>query len=369
MKIAVDLTYIREEYATGLANFAFKLLQGFRENGLADSVILLSEAGFEQGYEHRTEGFRTIPIRTRSLPYLPFTRGPLMRRKVERILKAEGADLLLSPYIYDRSLYSRRIPCIGVIHDTKLFYQENPLLRLRFRIGAIAACNRLERIVTISENARDAIRAIGGIRTPAEVIYVSVISTADPSAREAVNPPYILDVNTIIEHKNPMTLIRAFELLKDQIPHNLVFKGKRTQYWNDVAVPYIRSHGLEGRIEVNDALLSQEEIDRLYVNADLFVSPSMMEGFGATPIEAALAGVPVICNALPTLVESTKGLVTYYSPALDESALADKILYVLQYRDYINTEEIRQTFAEAYSPKHQARCFMELIRSVCGNSF
>lgn len=369
MKIAVDLTYIREEYATGLANFAFKLLQGFRENGVADSVVLLVEAGFEQGFTHRIEGFRTLPVTTRSIPYLPFTRGPLFRRRLDSILEAEGVDLLLSPYIYDRSLYSRRLPCIGVIHDTKLFHQQNTLLRWRFRLGAVRACNRLERIVTISETARESIKAIHSIKTPVEVVYVSVISTADPEKREIVNPPYILDVNTLVDHKNPMTLIRAFELINREIPHKLVFKGKRSPYWDNVLVPYIRSHSLEERIELNDTLLSQEEIDRLYVNADLFVSPSQMEGFGATPIEAALAGVPVICNALPTLVESTKGLVTYYSPAEDASALAEKILYVLENRDYIKTEEIRQTFAEAYSPARQAKSFMEIIESVSGLSF
>ncbi|MBO4768391.1 MAG: glycosyltransferase [Bacteroidales bacterium] len=369
MKIAVDLSYIREECNTGLAVYAFNLLQGFRDLGLMDSVVLLSEAGFEQGYARQTEGFRTIPVTTGSIPFLPFSRGPLNRRKLDSILEEEGVSVLLSPYIYDRSLYSRRVPCIGVIHDTNLFHQKNVLLRARYRLGAIKACNRLERIVAISECSREEIQKIKGIKTPVEVIYNSVVSTADPSRKTAVEPPYILDVNTILEHKNPLTLIRAFEQIKDRIPHRLVFKAKRTPYWNEMLGPYIRSASLEGRVELNEAVLTREELDRLYVNADLFVSPSNMEGFGFTPIEAALAGVPVICNALPTLVESTRGLVTYYSPAEDASALTEKILYVLENRDAIKTEEIRKEFLEAYSPRHQAECFMELISRVAGGSF
>ena len=369
MKIAVDLTYIREEYATGLANFAFKLLQGFRENGKADDIVLLVESGFEEGYSHRIEGFRRIPVKTSYLPKMPFTRGPLFRRNLDGILENEGVDLLLSPYLYDRSLYSGKVPCIGVIHDTNLFHQGNPLLRMRFRLGAVRVCNRMKRIVTISECAKEEIGKIRGIRTPVEVIYVSVISTADPASREIVNPPYILDVNTLVEHKNPMTLLRAFELIMDTIPHKLVFKGKRSPYWESVMAPYIASHDLAERVELNDALLTQEEIDRLYVDADLFVTPSEMEGFGATPIEAALAGVPVVSNKLPTLVESTRGLVTYYQPAEDASELADKILYVLENREYIKTDEIREEYLKAYSPKHQAECFTELISSVCGRQF
>lgn len=369
MKAVVDLTYIREEHTTGLANFAFKLLQGFRENGFSDSVVLLVESGFEQGFAHRIEGFRLLPVTTGSIPYLPFTRGPLFRRKLDSILEAEGADLLLSPYIYDRSLYSLKVPCIGVIHDTNMFHQANPLLRARFRMGAIAACNRLERIVAISSSTKSAIGDIRAIRTGVEVIYVSVISTADPSSRERVPQPYILDVNTLVEHKNPLTLIKAFELIRDRIPHTLVFKGKRTPYWDEVLEPYIRNSALQERIILNEELLSQSEIDRLYVNADLFVTPSEMEGFGATPIEAALAGVPVICNALPTLVESTRGLVNYYSPARNADALANAILTVLEKRESLESEKIRNIFAEAYSPRHQAECFMELISSVCGKPF
>ncbi|MBO4571321.1 MAG: glycosyltransferase [Bacteroidales bacterium] len=369
MKIAVDLTYIREETNTGLANYAFYLLKGFRENGLRDSVVILTESGFGEGFAAYTEGFRTIPAETRMLPFLPFTRGPLFRRKLEAVIKSEGIGLLLSPYIYDRSLYARNVPCIGVIHDTKLFYQGNPILRARYRIGAVRALNRLERIVAISGCTRDDLIKIPGVKTGIEVIHNSVVSNAGKLEKEVCNPPYILDVNTLLEHKNPLTLLKAFELVSREIPHNLVFKGSRTPYWDTVLEPYIASHSLSDRVELNETRLSQEEMEHLYRNADLFVSPSMMEGFGFTPIEAALAGVPVICNDLPALVESTRGLVTYYSPAQDASALADKILYVLENREYIKTEEIRGEFASAYSPSRQAECFAELISSVCGRRF
>ncbi len=366
MKIAVDLTYIHEEYTTGLATFSFSLLRGFKENGHADDILLLVEAGYEAGFAHRITGFKTLPVKTSHLPKLPFTRGPLFRKKLEKILEDEGIDLLLSPYLYDRTLYTRTVPSFAVIHDTKLFYQKNPLLRWRFRLGAFRAANRMSRIVTISENAKAAIKELRKIKTPVEVIYVSVVSNADPATREAVNQPYILDVNTLVDHKNPLTLIKAFELLKDTIPHQLIFKGRRTPYWDSVLAPYIASHGLAERVELNDALLSQEEMDRLYVNADLFVTPSEMEGFGATPIEAALAGVPVICNALPTLLESTRGLVSYYSPAQDAAALAAKMQEVLENKDTIQSEVIRRAFREAYSPSHQAACFYRLAESICG---
>jgi len=267
--------------------------------------------------------------------------------------------------MYDRSLSTKLIPSVGVIHDTYQFEkQKSALHKLRFRIGAIRACNSLTRIVTISECARKEIGRIGGIKTPVDVIYVSVISTADPAAKQPLERPYILNVNTIVPYKNLITLVRALDLLKERIPHSLKVKGRRSEYWDNTIVPYLKEHHLEERVELIDRNLTQEEIDSLYVNADLFVTPSKMEGFGATPIEAALAGVPVVSNALPTLVESTRGLATYYSPAEDAQALADKILYVLQHRSEIDTEAIRAEYLQAYSTSTQARRFLDLFGKI-----
>lgn len=365
MKILVDLTYIHEEFNTGLANSAFNLLSGMRDAGYADSVTLLVEEGFEAGFAHRIEGFRTIPVKSRFIPNLPFTRGRIMRSQLEDIIREGGFKIMLSTYMYDRSLSTDIIPTVGIIHDTYQFEKQKSFLhKMRFRLGAVNACNSLTRIVTISENAKEKIEELEVIKTPVEVIYNSIISTVDPSAKEPQEVPYILNVNTILPHKNLLTLVRALYLLKDRIPHKLVVKGRKTPYWDFNIVPYLKANGMEDRVELVDRGLSQEEIDRLYVNSDLFVTPSKMEGFGMTPIEAAMAGVPVICNELPTLVESTRNLATYYSPAEDAQALADKIMYVLEHRDEIGTTAIRQEYRQAYAPSLQARRYMDLFKSL-----
>lgn len=369
MKIAVDLTFIEGCFTSGVATYAFRLLQGFREAGARDSIILLVDERFADGYRHLIDDFRMIPFKSRHLPLLPLSRGPLSCRSLDKLVKREGIQALISPYICDRNLHANSIPCIGVVHDTSQFYQNNPIFRFRYRIGTIASCNRLKAIVAISDNTRESLRLLPAIQTPVTVIHNSVISSANPSLKKVCEPPYILNVNTLLEYKNPLTLVRAFERIKDRIPHRLLFKGARTSYWNQQVEPYLKRHHLEGRVQLDDTQSSQEEIAGLFVNADLFVSPSEMEGFGYTPIEAALAGVPVICNELPALMESTMGLATYYSPSRDDAALAEKILFVLGNRDRIDVEGIRAKYAEKYSPHRQARAFISLIESITCESF
>ncbi len=366
MKVLLDLTYAGKYPTSGLVKYAFNLLDGFRKVGFADNVVLLVESGCAGTFEDEIVGFRRIGIRTKSLPHLPFTRPILSRKMLERIIRSEKADIFLSTYVCDRSLVTSTIESIGVIHDTWQFrHQKNLLLKWRFNLGAIPVANSFTRIVTISESARKQILALGTIKPRLEVIYVSIVSEASPAlGGKCATAPYILDVNTMYEHKNPITLLRAFNVIKERIPHNLVFKASANDYWNNTIMPYVRENGLQSRVILIDDNLNRNQMDRLYSEADLFVSPSEMEGFGMTPIEAAMSRVPVICNALDTLVESTRGLVEYYSPSRDYEALSCKILEVLAKRGSMDLESIASRFRKHYSTATQAGRFIELFQAV-----
>lgn len=370
MKILVDLTYVGPYPTTGLANYAFNLLHGLDECGVRDSVLLLTEEGQAETFRERIAGFRNVEIRTGFLPFLPFTRRWLHNSALNDIIRREGIDLFLSPYIYDRSLTTRRVPSLGVIHDTYEFTKpQNPLIRWRFNYGAKKAANSFSRIEAISNTTRGEIMALGGISTPVEVIYDSIVSGADPRSRRRPEVPYILDVNTMSVQKNAITLLKAFNEIKDRIPHNLVFKGGNTPYWRETMLPYIEENGLADRVQLIDRRLSAAEMDTLMLNADLFVTPSEMEGFGMTPIEAAFAGVPVICNALPALLESTRGLMRYYSPSRDHEALAREMLQLLEHPEEADTEGIAAELKAEYSTRRQGERFIEKIEELTGKKF
>lgn len=140
---------------------------------------------------------------------------------------------------------------------------------------------------------------------------------------------YILSVNVISEHKNLLTLLRAY----NESPYNKIYKlllvGKRTSYWENVICPFILENHLEGRVESRQNL-SDEELKYLYEHALLFVSPSLYEGFGYTPVEAAICKCPVICSSISTFLETTMGLLNYYSPATDHRALLSSLNCIIE---------------------------------------
>lgn len=112
--------------------------------------------------------------------------------------------------------------------------------------------------------------------------------------------------------------------------------------------------------------MSDTQRNTLYQNAALFVSPSLCEGFGITPIEAALFGVPVITTRETSIPEATQNLLHYYEPAIDDTRLAEKILDVLQKEpDPDRMRSNQETFRKAYSPLTIARqywdCFLKTL--------
>lgn len=172
---------------------------------------------------------------------------------------------------------------------------------------------------------------------------------------------YILYVNALKEYKNLLTLIKAFYILKDKIGHNLLIIGSPTKYWKNVIWPYILKKQITDRIKIISNV-SNNELTMYYSRAKLFISPSLHEGFGYTPIEAAICYTPVITTEVDALYETTLGLLNYYHPALDEKALADKIMEVLHQGCDIGTrKQISDLFKEKYNYLKNAQLVYEKI--------
>jgi glycosyltransferase involved in cell wall biosynthesis len=112
--------------------------------------------------------------------------------------------------------------------------------------------------------------------------------------------PYLLFVGTLEPRKNLPFLVEVFERLEG-FDGELVLAGRRG--WKDGPIlERIRASRLAARIRrleaVDDALLPA-----LYAGAELFVLPSLYEGFGFTPLEAMACGTPVLAAAAGSLPE------------------------------------------------------------------
>lgn len=122
--------------------------------------------------------------------------------------------------------------------------------------------------------------------------------------------PYLLFVGVWMSHKNLRRLFEAYCLLVKKYPDlKLVLTGKpRPGYINMTKIA--RQFAIHDKI-IFPGFVSQNLLPALYVEAACFVFPSLYEGFGLPPLEAAACGTPVVTSNVSSLPEVMKQAAEY----------------------------------------------------------
>lgn len=234
-------------------------------------------------------------------------------REYPRIVKQYGIDLAHFQYFSP--------PVIGcktviTLHDLlfKDFPHKFPLsYRLSRDLVFRFSARRADILATVSKYSRQRIAAHYGIEADKIILTPNGVSgewfeiPLEAARKYAANlglRRYILNVSRMEPRKNQLLLLQAYTELKlAQKGYDLVFIGQHT-----LNVPEFDSYLKALPAEVSQHIhhfkdVGHEQLKLLYRAADLFVYPSLAEGFGIPPIEAAAAGVPVICNSATAMSE------------------------------------------------------------------
>lgn len=252
---------------------------------------------------------------------------------------------------------NRRIPLwapcatVGAVHDLSSFHVEGKYdpKRLFYIKQVLPRMVRyLTRVITISENSkRDIVRFTG---VPAEKVVVTPLahdaarfhprqgreSARIVAERFGVPGPYILYTSRL-EHpgKNHVRLIEAFARLKSRgdFQHKLVLTGAD---WNGAEVIKAAAAATPCANDIHfPGFVPGDLLPHLYAAADVFVFPSLYEGFGIPILEAMATGVPVACANASSMPEVGGDAAQYFDPAD-----ADSIEVVM--RRVLSTEDLRQ---------------------------
>jgi len=137
--------------------------------------------------------------------------------------------------------------------------------------------------------------------------------------RQYLNLPekFILFVGTVEYRKNLKRLLHAFGGLakKENLSHKLVIAGKFGIGSNEI-FRTVNSLGIQEKVVFLN-YVSYDLLPFLYNLADIFIYPSLYEGFGLPVIEAMACGTPVItsnCSSLKEIAEGYALLVDPYKP-------------------------------------------------------
>jgi len=139
----------------------------------------------------------------------------------------------------------------------------------------------------------------------------------------------ILNVGTLEPRKNVVTLMKAFRKLMEKgfDGYKLVIAGDKGWLYEEIFKEVDRSdlkHEILFLGVVRDA-----DLPMLYNCADMFVYPSLYEGFGLPPLEAMACGIPVIISNTSSLPEVIGNAGIMVDPG-DVNSLSEAMYNVLE---------------------------------------
>jgi glycosyltransferase involved in cell wall biosynthesis len=213
--------------------------------------------------------------------------------------------------------------------------------RLYAKIMFSSVRRRAAAILTISQFTKDEfIRFIGESRQPIYPIHLGVAEEwfHIPQSVSPHQRKYILFVGNIKPHKNLSALVKAFGLICDKIPHDLVIVGKKEGFITGDEIVAREAERLGGRVQFT-GYVDDEKLRQYFAHAEALVFPSLYEGFGLPPLEAMAAGSSVLVSTAASLPEICGDAAVYFDPHRPED-IAAKMLELLSDEDL--RESIRQ---------------------------
>ena len=267
------------------------------------------------------------------------------------------------------------------VHDMSIFrYPDtHPIERVRaFERDFHSSLERASHVITDSKATRDELVTITGLsQERISVIYLGVSPRFQPATSAEIatirarflgseTSPYILCVATFEPRKRIEQAILAHKAYSNKngsdMPLVLIgAKGWRNEQLHSLMDDEIK----RGRLIV-PGYVAEAELPALYAGAELFLYPSIYEGFGLPPVEAMAAGVPSIVSNRSCLPEITRGAAMLVDPD-DTDAFAESIHRGLNDKSWRENAKIRgRTVAAEYCWDRCVRETFDVYRSVTG---
>lgn len=207
------------------------------------------------------------------------------------------------------------------------------------------ACNNADMILVTSQQTKEDLQtyypkikqnSISVLYQGCNSLYYKTLGKEDKEKiriKYKLPKQYILCVGTLEERKNFLSVLKAVSQFKIDAP--IVLIGKPTPYLEEIK-KYAVIHKLDKRLWILHNV-ETSDLPAVYQSAQMFVYPSVYEGFGIPIIEAFNSGTPVITTNYGSLAEIASDGALLVNP-VDLEELGTAILNLM------NDSELRRTY-------------------------
>lgn len=376
MHIAVNLLPFRARLA-GAGRYTQNLLRELVHADAANEYLFFVTPRAAAHFDYRARNVSRI------LVALPESRAvrilyeqlilpiQLVRYKVE-LLFTPSVAIPCAPFVHAMKRVTVIYDMIAE-HDQVTKY--SPLRRVYMRWMSRYAAQHSDRVITLTEHARREIAHYARV-APEKIVLAPpapdprLQPIRDPETLRRVRKTYalperfVLYLGTLEPGKNLERLVHAFIQMKrahPELPHHLVLAGARG--WGTHALERALANSRSSAIHCI-GFVAENDLAALYSLADLFVYPSLYEGFGLPPLEAMACGTPVIVSNVASLPEVVGDAATLFDP-YNVAEMADALARGLS--DAVWREQIRAAGCvrvQKFSWTASARVVLNAIHAV-----
>ncbi len=374
MRIGISTSVIQRG-KTGIAQYLFALLKSFEKYACDHEFFLFV---FEEDQQFFEAQKHTMTLDIVQEKYRPAVRNILWHQKhAPQRARELKLDAILVPS-YRRQIWNAPCAKVSVIHDLAPFHVRGKYDLARMFYGRVVVrwiTHRQEQVIAVSQNtAHDIERFFKLPKDKISVVWNGIdqerfrlaSDNEDPAAlvrnKYGLEKPFALYVARL-EHpgKNHVRLIEAFEKFKRETGSDRLLVLGGSDWHGAEAI-----HEAISRSAFKDSIRSlgfvpDEDLPSLYQAADIFLYPSLFEGFGFPPVEAMACGTPVICSDKGSLGEVVGDAAHIIDPVSIDSMKKALV-------EFDQSSEIRGTFrelgikrAQLFSWETTARKTLELI--------
>jgi glycosyltransferase involved in cell wall biosynthesis len=372
VKIGFDAKRLFNNF-TGLGNYSRFVVNALLDYAPGNEYLLYTPKRRDHPEVNAVTDRKEVSVITPSSLYTFFKAGSLWRTwGIAKERTALEIDVFHGLSNELPANLPQRIRKIVTVHDLiflryPMFY--NPIDVRIYEAKVKAACRSADRVIAISrQTADDVISFLGISDSKIDVVYQgchpqfkqakSKEEIAKVKRQYNLPDQYMLNVGTIEIRKNVILAVQALGLLPPASRIPLVIMGRETTYKKSVITAARQAGVIDSIIFLHDAAF--QDFPAIYQGAQLFVYPSLFEGFGIPLVEALESGIPAITSKGSCFREAAGPDSIYVDPSdVEEMALQmNRLLSRLEIRQQMISTGKR--FIEKFSPSTIAAQLMSV---------
>ena len=333
MRIGVDARWLSKPNPSGIGVYLKEVLTRLNQKEDGNEYFLFSNKPFADGIP-RGPRFHEVLI--------PGKIGSLwILRELAAKLPDYHLDVFWGPeHVLPRGL--RGVRKVVTIHDIALMIHpswgsrynaliQNTLVRYSIRKADVILADSKSTKKDLVTRLRVKPEKVKGIYPGRNELPAYTAQEEQEMMSRILSPsPYILYIGTLEPRKNIVSIIRAFDLLKEDsryAQYRLVLAGGLGWRYGEILKAIGESPYREDIIR--PGYVSEVEKSILLHKAKAFLFPSLYEGFGFPIVEAVSAGIPVITARNSSLPEAAGPAESYVERADDVEMICDTLRQVL----------------------------------------